>query len=145
MDSINTSFWKTKKLSEMTDSEWESLCDRCGRCCLQKLEYEDTGEVDYTYVACVHLDIAECRCRIYDNRSDAPENCIQITPANVRNLKWLPETCAYRILSEGRQLESWHHLVSGDRETVHGAGISVRGKAIPGQYVHPDDLDGYSM
>ncbi len=129
----------------MTDEEMESLCDRCGLCCLQKLEYEDTGEIEITAVACRHLDINECVCRIYNTRSISSENCLQITPENIMDLKWLPETCAYRRIAKGRDLEWWHHLVSGSYETVHDAGISVRNKAVPGRYVHPDDVEAYIL
>lgn len=124
-------FWKTKRLDDMTDTEWESLCDGCARCCLNKLEDEDTGEIAWTDVACTLLDGEACRCRDYDNRSATVPDCIRLTPLEVRTLSWLPPTCAYRMVEEGRDLYWWHPLVSGDPDTVHEAGISVRGRTVP--------------
>ncbi|EJW09810.1 putative YcgN protein [Rhodovulum sp. PH10] len=121
-------FWKRKALAEMTAGEWESLCDGCGRCCLNKLEDEDTGEIYYTDVGCRLLDGDSCRCRDYPNRQAQVDNCDRLTPANVPRLKWLPKTCGYRLIAEGRDLYWWHPLVSGDPETVHAAGVSVRGR-----------------
>ena len=121
-------FWRRKTLEEMTPSEWESICDGCGRCCLNKLEDEDTGRVYYTDVGCCLLDGTTCRCKDYPNRSQRVKDCIQLTPANVRAIKWLPPTCGYRLLANGRDLYWWHPLVSGDPDTVHAAGVSVRGR-----------------
>ncbi len=122
-------YWETKTLAEMTAEEWEGLCDGCGRCCLNKLEDEDTGEVHLTRLACRLLDIARCRCSDYANRFSKVSDCIQLSPDNVAALRWLPLSCAYRRVHEGRELAWWHPLVSGDPETVHHAGISVRGLA----------------
>ncbi len=119
-------FWRSKPLEAMSDREWESLCDGCGRCCLVKLEDEDTGEIAYTDVGCTLLDSDTCRCRNYENRQTLVPDCVRLTPATVTTLSWLPPTCAYRLLAEGRDLYWWHPLVSGDPETVHTAGISVR-------------------
>jgi uncharacterized cysteine cluster protein YcgN (CxxCxxCC family) len=121
-------FWRRKTLAEMTPDEWESLCDGCGRCCLNKLEDEDTGRVYYTDVGCRLLDGATCRCKDYRRRSKLVEDCVRLSPDNVAGLKWLPPTCAYRLVARGRDLYWWHPLVSGDPETVHAAGISVRGR-----------------
>jgi uncharacterized cysteine cluster protein YcgN (CxxCxxCC family) len=119
-------FWRRKTLAEMSAKEWESLCDGCGRCCLNKLEEEDTGRVYYTDVGCRLLDGTTCRCRDYKNRSKKVEDCVRLTPDNVATIKWLPPSCAYRLLAHGRDLYWWHPLLSGDPESVHAAGISVR-------------------
>lgn len=123
-------FWKTKTLGEMTRAEWESLCDGCGRCCLHKLRDEDTGEVAFTNVACRLLNIPSCRCADYENRRKWVPDCVKLTPAKLKKIDWLPPTCAYRLLAEGKELMWWHPLVSGDPGTVHKAGVSVRGRAI---------------
>jgi uncharacterized cysteine cluster protein YcgN (CxxCxxCC family) len=135
-------FWKRKSLSDMTDSEWESLCDGCGRCCLVKLEEEETGRIHFTDVGCRLLDGASCRCRDYPNRSAQVDDCVRLTADTVGTLKWLPPTCGYRLLSQGRDLYWWHPLVSGDPATVHDAGISVRGRVSAAeQDVADDDLE----
>jgi len=123
-------FWIEKSLEEMTHEEWESLCDGCGRCCLVKLEDEDTGELHLTRLACRMLDHGSCRCRDYANRHASVSDCVAIDPDVVRALEWLPPSCAYRRVQEGRGLAWWHPLVSGDPESVHQAGISVRGWAL---------------
>ena len=133
-------FWRRKSLDEMSTTEWESLCDGCARCCLIKLEDEDTGKLDYTDVACRLLDHRTCRCSDYSNRRLRVPDCVNLTPAAVRNLRWLPYTCAYRLIAEGEDLAWWHPLVSGDPETVHEAGVSVRGRIVAEESgVDPED------
>ncbi|MCA0423477.1 MAG: YcgN family cysteine cluster protein [Proteobacteria bacterium] len=121
-------FWRAKSLAEMSASEWESLCDGCGRCCLVKLEDEDTGEIYATDIACRLFDEGTCRCRDYENRSQIVTDCVRLTPEVVPTLNWLPVTCAYRLVHEKKDLPWWHPLVSGRAETVVDAGISVLGK-----------------
>ena len=121
-------FWKTKTLTEMTQREWESLCDGCARCCLNKLEEEVTGRLYFTDVGCRLLDQNTCRCRDYKNRQRVVHDCIKLTPKKVPDIDWLPPSCAYRLVQEGKDLYWWHPLVSGDPDTVHIAGVSVRGR-----------------
>ncbi|HEX5419729.1 MAG TPA: YcgN family cysteine cluster protein [Gammaproteobacteria bacterium] len=123
-------FWETKRLEELTREEWESLCDGCARCCLRKLEDEDTGAVYYTDVACRLLDRTTCRCRRYGQRRKLVPDCVGLTPEAVHRFSWMPSTCAYRLLAEGKPLPPWHPLISGDPESVHRAGISVRGRVV---------------
>ena len=133
-------FWKTKSLTEMTRQEWEQLCDGCGRCCLNKLEDDDTGEFLYTRAACKLLDLKTCRCSDYTNRAKRVSDCVTLTPENVRSLGWLPATCAYRLLDEGKPLAWWHPLVSGRPGTVDEAGISVSHDAYSEEGISVDDL-----
>ena len=121
-------FWKTKTLAEMSEAEWESLCDGCGKCCLCKLEDMDSGEIYWTSVGCRLFDPKACRCTDYRRRQEKVADCVRLTPENVGTISWLPHSCAYRVLASGGDLAWWHPLVSGDRETVHLAGISVRGR-----------------
>ena len=121
-------FWRTKTMGEMTKAEWESLCDGCGRCCLNKLTDEDTNETVYTDVGCKLLDGQTCRCSDYKNRQAKVRDCVRLTPRNIKRLTWLPPTCGYRLIAAGRDLYWWHPLVSGDPDTVHAAGVSVRGR-----------------
>jgi len=124
------SFWKTKTLEQMSQDEWESLCDGCGRCCLEKLEDEDTGQIYFTHISCRLLDAGLCLCRDYEHRAAKVPDCVQLTPGNIRSLNWLPPTCGYKLVAEGRDLYWWHPLVSGSRNTVHEAGVSVRGRVV---------------
>ncbi|MCW3473425.1 YcgN family cysteine cluster protein [Limobrevibacterium gyesilva] len=130
-------FWKTKRLSEMTRAEWESLCDGCGRCCLHKLRFEETGDLAFTNVACRLLDLKSCACGDYAHRRERVPDCVHLTPAELQTIDWLPPTCAYRRVAEGKDLAWWHPLVSGDPETVHTAGISVRGRAVSEKQAGP--------
>lgn len=136
-------FWKTKSFEELSPKEWESLCDGCGRCCLNKLEDWDTGEIYWTNLACELFDCESCRCKDYKNRFEKVSDCIKLTPETVRDLGWLPPTCGYRLVGEGKDLHWWHPLISGSAETVHEAGISVKGRAIPGDDVDPDDYEDH--
>jgi uncharacterized protein len=133
-------FWKTKALRDMSKDEWESLCDGCGRCCLNKLEDEDTGEYLYTRAACKLLDLKTCQCTDYPNRAKVVPDCVQLTAKNVGELGWLPSTCAYRVLDEGKDLAWWHPLVSGRPETVAEAGITVTDVAYTEVGIKIDDL-----
>lgn len=123
-------FWKTKTLAQMTLEEWESLCDGCGRCCLHKLRDEDTDELAFTNVACRLLDLTSCRCMHYATRRRFVPDCVSLTLENLHEIDWLPPSCAYRLVAEGKDLPTWHYLVSGDPETVHLSGASVQGRAI---------------
>jgi uncharacterized cysteine cluster protein YcgN (CxxCxxCC family) len=123
-------FWETKTLDQMSRAEWESVCDGCGKCCLHKLEDEDTGELLPTNVACKLLDRRSGQCTDYKRRKIFVPECVRLTPALLRELDWLPSTCAYRLLEEGKPLEDWHPLISGDPESVHRAGQSVRGWTV---------------
>ena len=124
-------FWKSKRLDQMSPQEWESLCDGCGRCCLIKLEDADTGDIDYTDIACRLLDLGTCRCSDYKNRKSHVPDCVVLTAAKIDDLHWMPSTCAYRLIGEGKDLAWWHPLVSGDQSTVHKAGVSVRNRVVP--------------
>jgi uncharacterized cysteine cluster protein YcgN (CxxCxxCC family) len=123
-------FWEVKTLRQMTSAEWESLCDGCGLCCLIRFEDEDTGEIIPTRVACRLFDGDLCRCSDYAARKKTVPDCIKLTPDNIDDLLWMPKSCAYRRLHEGRNLASWHPLISGDPESVHRAGVSIRGETI---------------
>ena len=136
-------FWKTKTLEELNEKEWESLCDGCGRCCLVKLEEEETGEILLTRLSCKLLNTSTCKCSNYPNRFALMPDCGDLNAGNVRQTKWLPSTCGYRIVAEGRDLAWWHPLISGDPNTVHQAGISVRGFAMSEARVKPDNFERY--
>lgn len=128
---MDNDFWRHKSLSEMSREEWESICDGCAKCCLEKIEDDDTGEIFYTDVACRLLDVESCRCSNYSHRQLFVADCVSLRPGNVLELPWIPPSCAYRRLAEGRGLAPWHPLVCNDPEAVHQAGVSVRGRAVP--------------
>ena len=123
-------FWETKSLHEMSDKEWESLCDGCGKCCLIKLEDVETKELSYTDVACHLLDAKTCKCKNYARRKELVEDCLQLQSDDIEDFKWLPKTCAYRLLHEGKKLPDWHYLISGDRKAVHKQNMSVKNRIV---------------
>lgn len=136
-------FWKLKKLAQLDRAEWESLCDGCGLCCLQKLEDEEDGAVYYTRIACKLLDLQTCRCSDYPNRIQHVPDCIQLTPAQADQFQWLPPTCGYRLVSEGKDLPAWHHLVSGDPQAVHAERISRAGRMLSESSVAEEDWEDH--
>jgi len=141
---LRPQFWDHVPLKKMTPNEWEALCDGCGKCCLNKLEDPDTQEIAYTRVACRLLDDESCRCGQYDIRKQFVPDCVVLTPGNISKIAyWMPGTCAYRLLYEGKKLYPWHPLISGSAETVHAAGVSVRGRTVPEFEVPEEDWEDY--
>ena len=143
MKNAHQPFWKKKTLHDMSREEWESLCDGCGRCCLRKLENKKTGKIYYTTVSCYLMDTQHCRCVSYEDRTQRVKDCTELTAENIEHMRWLPKTCAYRLLAAKKELFWWHPLVSGDPESIHTAGISVKDRVISEAYVHPDDMEYY--
>ncbi len=135
------SFWETKKLSEMTTEEWESVCDGCGKCCLNKLEDEDSGEVFFTSVVCDLIDLDTCQCTRYSERTTLVPECLDLKQHDFAEYNWLPTTCANRLLIDGKELPSWHPLVSGNPETVKEAGVSISCYAMKESEV--DDIEDH--
>ena len=137
-------FWERVPLRQMNPAEWEALCDGCGKCCMNKLEDPDTCEVAFTDVACRLFDDGTCRCAQYDIRKQFVPECVVLTPTNIdKNAYWMPSTCAYRLLAEGRRLFDWHHLVCGDPEAVHRAGVSMQNRTVPEFEVADDELEDH--
>lgn len=136
-------FWEEKSLDQMSDAEWESLCDGCARCCLIKLEDEDTGQIVTSDVHCKLMNEQTCGCTDYANRQVRVPDCIKLTPQNVTEINWMPVTCAYRRLAEGKGLAWWHPLVSGDQQTVIDAGISVKGRSVSEAEVNEEDWEDH--
>lgn len=142
-DYLRPFFWNDYTLEELNPAEWEALCDGCGLCCLVKLEDEDTNEVVYTKVSCMLLNCETGQCRDYPNRKKHVPDCIQLTPALLQKIKWLPSTCAYRRRNEGKALPNWHYLITGDRESVKNARKSVAGRCISEEGIDPEDVEDY--
>ncbi len=143
-DGIAPRFWETKSLDDMSRAEWEALCDGCGKCCLNKLEDDDTGEVALTRIACKLLDDSTCMCTQYPIRHQFVPECIVMTPKTLEdNMYWLPQTCAYRLKYEGKPLFDWHPLIAGSSTAMHAAGVSVQGMTIPEFEVDEDDWDDH--
>lgn len=136
-----SNWWNTLALGELDAQQWEQLCDGCAKCCLHKLEDADSGEVFYTKVRCRYLNEEQCSCSDYANRSVLVPHCIDLRQAEVSQLNWLPSTCAYRLRASGEPLPVWHPLVTGSQESVHEHQISIRGRAISDEFVHPDGYD----
>ena len=143
-DGLSPEFWKHKPLKSLTSEEWEALCDGCGKCCLNKLEDEDTGEVALTRIACRLLDDQSCKCGQYPIRHQFIPDCIVLKPSNIdENAYWMPKTCAYRLLWSGQPLFDWHPLISGNPETVHSANISVRGMILSEFDINEEDWEDH--
>lgn len=139
-DSLRPAFWELP-LAELSTREWEALCDGCARCCLAKLQDEDDGEVVYTRVVCRLLDQDQCRCTEYTQRQTLVPDCLVLTPENLPELDWIPDTCAYKLREQGRPLPSWHPLLTGSREAMKAADIPVTGKVISEEHVHDDGIE----
>lgn len=133
-------FWQTKTLTEMSEEEWESLCDGCAQCCQLKFKVADRPEFVMTPVVCKLLDTETCRCLSYENRHNLVPDCVEISPTNVDSLYWLPDSCAYRLIAEGKSLYDWHPLIAGDSQKMRDLGVSVANRAISERDIHPDDL-----
>ncbi|MBL4812542.1 MAG: YcgN family cysteine cluster protein [Rhodobacteraceae bacterium] len=144
MSELRPKFWETIPLEQLNRSEWEALCDGCGKCCLNKLEDADTGEVELTRVACRLLDDATCQCSQYETRHQIVPECIVLTPETIaKTMYWLPLTCAYRLRYTGKSLHDWHPLISGDPASVHRAGISMVGQTVSEFGMDEDDWENY--
>tara|TARA_R110001592_G_scaffold1470_2_gene8811 strand:+ start:5148 stop:5609 length:462 start_codon:yes stop_codon:yes gene_type:complete len=141
---IQLPFWEAKKIQELSQDEWESLCDGCGKCCLQKLQDEDTEELHFTCISCQFLDKHSCRCKVYENRFEHLPECLNLTKESLGSaLTWLPNTCAYKLIHEEKSLPAWHHLISENKEMIHILNLSVRDKVISELDVNEDDWEDY--
>lgn len=140
---LRLEFWKHYGLTELNSAEWEALCDGCGLCCLIKLEDEEIQEIAYTKVACKLLDCQTGHCSNYAKRQQYVPDCIQLTPEKLAEIRWLPSTCAYRRLEEGKSLPNWHYLISGSRQSVIKARKSAAGRCVSEVDVHEHDIEDY--
>lgn len=137
-------FWETVQPDRMTQKEWEALCDGCGKCCMNKLEDEDTGDVALTCIACRLFEDRSCHCTQYQTRHQFVPECVVLSPKNMdQNLYWIPETCAYKLLWTGKPLFDWHPLISGDPQTVHDAGVSMQDRTVPEFEIDEDDWENH--
>ena len=134
-------FWENKTLDELSNCEWEALCDRCGKCCLIKLQDDQDNGIMYTNIICKNYNIKESKCSDYKNRRSKVIDCVSLTSQNVQDFDWLPESCAYRLRARGRSLPHWHHLVSGDKSAVHRLGHSVKGRVFLEGLVDSEELE----
>ncbi len=141
---VNTKkYWETVAFDQLTDKQWESICDGCAQCCAHKLQDEDTDEIFFTNVVCEYLDTQKCQCSVYGDRHTHVPDCIKITPENAKELTWIPETCGYKLLAKGKPLPAWHPLVTGDLQSTEKAGMSIRNKVISEADIEMDDLEDY--
>lgn len=131
-------FWESLSLAEMDTAQWEALCDGCGKCCLVKLRDDETGDLAFTDIACRQLDCDTCQCRDYENRLILVADCVKLDRNNLAEIDFMPPSCAYRLLQEGKKLPAWHPLVSGTPDSVHQAGMSVRGRVVSERAVDED-------
>lgn len=136
-------FWETVPFDQMTDEQWESICDGCAQCCAHKLQDEDTDEIFYTNVVCEYLDIQKCQCTVYGERHTHVPDCIKITPENAKELSWIPESCGYKLLAKGKSLPEWHPLLTGNRDSTEKANMSIRNKVISEADILMNDLEDY--
>lgn len=143
---LRARFWERYPLDKLTAAEWEALCDGCGRCCLLKFEDADATNVTFTNVCCKLLDRSTCRCKHYECRTQIVPDCINLMPKNMKDVvDWLPKSCAYRLVYEGRPLYNWHHLKSGSREAIHAAGFSVIDRCIPEYEIDSDEIESFAV
>lgn len=136
-------FWLTTPFDQMTEQQWESICDGCAQCCAHKLQDEDTDEIFYTNIVCRYLDSKKCQCSVYSERHTYVPDCIKITPQNAKTLTWIPETCGYKLLANGKSLPDWHPLMTGDPLSVQQANMTVTNKVISEADIVMDDLEDY--